>query len=106
MTTRAIGAAFLFVSNASICCLAAQEKTANQAAASELVKVETGLLQGTVEDGLRIYRGIPYAAPPVGELRWRPPQPAQKWEGVRAAGEYGRACMQTNAPHAPASGCP
>ena len=65
--------------------------------ASELVKVETGLLQGPVEDGLRIYRGIPHAAPPVGELRWRPPQPAQKREGVRAANEYGRACMQTNA---------
>src|SRR5579871_6626591 len=61
------------------------------------VKVESGLLQGAGEDGLTVYRGIPYAAPPVGNLRWRPPQPAPKWEGVRAATEYGRACMQTNA---------
>jgi len=60
-------------------------------------KIETGLLQGTVEDGLTIYRGIPYAAPPVGALRWRPPQPAPKWEGIRAANEFGRACIQTNA---------
>jgi len=46
------------------------------AAFAETVKVEGGLLQGTVEDGLRVYRGIPYAAPPIGDLRWRPPQPA------------------------------
>ena len=40
------------------------------------VKVESGLLQGTVEDGLAVYRGIPYAAPPVGEFRWRAPRTA------------------------------
>ena len=62
----------------------------------ERVKVEGGLLQGTVEDGLTIFRGIPYAAPPVGNLRWRAPEPAPKWEGVRIAREYGRACMQSN----------
>lgn len=39
------------------------------------VKVEGGLVEGTVEDGLTVYRGIPFAAPPVGELRWRAPQP-------------------------------
>jgi para-nitrobenzyl esterase len=61
------------------------------------VSVGGGLIQGTVDGGLTVYRGIPYAAPPVGTLRWRPPQPAPKWEGVRAANEFGRACMQTNA---------
>ena len=59
-------------------------------------RVEGGLLQGTVEDGLRVYRGIPYAAPPIRDLRWRPPQPAPKWQGVRAADQFGRACIQTN----------
>jgi para-nitrobenzyl esterase len=49
------------------------------------VEVDGGLLQGFRDGGLAIYRGIPYAAPPVGELRWRPPQPAAKWDGVRAA---------------------
>ncbi|HWR14933.1 MAG TPA: carboxylesterase family protein [Terriglobales bacterium] len=60
------------------------------------IKVEGGLLQGTSEDGLTVYRGIPYAAPPMGDFRWRPPQPAAKWDGVRVANEFGRACMQTN----------
>jgi para-nitrobenzyl esterase len=67
------------------------------AAFSETVKVEGGLLEGTVEDGLRVYRGIPYAAPPIGDLRWWPPQPAPKWERVRPADQFGRACIQTNA---------
>jgi para-nitrobenzyl esterase len=63
---------------------------------AETVRVEGGLLQGTVEDGLRVYRGIPYAVPPIDDLRWRPPQPAPKWEGVRTADHFGRACVQTN----------
>jgi para-nitrobenzyl esterase len=54
----------------------------------EQVKVEEGLLQGTLENGLTVYRGIPFAAPPVGELRWRAPQPAAKWEGVRQADKF------------------
>src|SRR5260221_10429913 len=48
-----------------------------------LIRVEQGLVQGAAEDDLTIYRGIPFAAPPVGELRWRVPQPAVKWDGVR-----------------------
>jgi para-nitrobenzyl esterase len=63
----------------------------------DAVKVETGRVKGTLEDGLSVFRGIPYAAPPVGNLRWRPPQPAAKWKGIRMATEYGRACMQVNA---------
>jgi len=49
------------------------------------VRIDGGLVQGTIEDGLNVYRGIPFAAPPLGDLRWRPPQPAEKWDGVRAA---------------------
>ncbi len=64
---------------------------------AETVKVEGGLLQGPIEDGLQVSRGLPYAAPPIGDLRWRPPQPAPKWEGVRAADHFARACIQTNA---------
>ncbi|MGA9294719.1 MAG: carboxylesterase family protein [Ignavibacteriaceae bacterium] len=54
----------------------------------EPIKVEDGLLQGTFEDGLTVYRGIPFAEPPVGGLRWRPPQPAAKWDGVREAVKF------------------
>ena len=60
------------------------------------IRIETGMVQGTVEDGLTVYRGIPFAAAPVGNLRWRPPQAAPKWDGVRSATGYGRACMQSN----------
>ena len=56
------------------------------------IRVEAGTLQGTSEDGLTVYRGIPFAAPPVGDLRWRAPQPAAKWEGVRQAAKFGSAC--------------
>jgi len=52
------------------------------------VKVNEGLLQGSFENGLTVYKGIPFAAPPVGELRWRAPQPAAKWEGVRQANKF------------------
>ena len=53
------------------------------------VRVAGGLVQGTAEDGLAVYRGIPFAAPPIGDLRWRAPQPAAKWDGVRSAAQFG-----------------
>lgn len=62
------------------------------------VKVEGGIVQGTVTDDLRIYKGIPFAAPPVGELRWKAPQPVEKWEGVKQCMEYAPAPMQGGNP--------
>ncbi|HEY4246230.1 MAG TPA: carboxylesterase family protein [Lacunisphaera sp.] len=52
------------------------------------VATEYGLVQGVAENGLTVYRGIPFAAPPVGDLRWRVPQPAAKWEGVRETTKF------------------
>ncbi|HEY5040953.1 MAG TPA: carboxylesterase family protein [Verrucomicrobiae bacterium] len=52
------------------------------------VKTDLGLVQGVSQDGLTVYRGIPFAAPPVGDLRWRAPQPAAKWDGVRQATQF------------------
>jgi para-nitrobenzyl esterase len=49
------------------------------------VKISDGVLQGISENGLTVYKGIPFAAPPVGKLRWRAPQPVTKWEGVLQA---------------------
>jgi para-nitrobenzyl esterase len=59
-----------------------------------VVTIETGALRGVVEDGVASFRGIPFAAPPVGELRWRAPQPAAAWDGLRDAAEYSADCMQ------------
>lgn len=62
------------------------------------VKVEEGLLQGLYKNNLAIYKGIPFAAPPVGDLRWRAPQPAQKWEGVKQAIAFAPSPMQGGNP--------
>src|SRR5579884_4149276 len=63
---------------------------------SSTVKTDKGKVRGYVSaDGkVRIFKGIPYAAPPVGPLRWKPPQPAAKWHGTRQATSYGYHCMQ------------
>lgn len=59
------------------------------------VRVESGMLSGTVvESGVESWKGIPYVAPPVGELRWREPRPATAWSGVRAATSFAADCMQ------------
>src|SRR5438309_11175259 len=59
-----------------------------------VVQVDSGQLQGVVDDGVVSYKGILFAAPPVGDLRWRPPQPPARWTGVRQAAEFGADCMQ------------
>lgn len=58
------------------------------------VKVETGVAAGSIEDGVASWKGIPFAAPPVGPLRWRAPQPAANWQGVLDASSYKSDCMQ------------
>jgi para-nitrobenzyl esterase len=63
-------------------------------AASPTAKVEQGVVKGTVEDGLAVYRGVPFAAPPVGDLRWRAPEPAAKWDGIRLADKFAPQCVQ------------
>lgn len=60
-----------------------------------LVKVTGGMIQGVVEQDMMIFKGIPFAAPPVGELRWKAPQPVIPWEGVRRADKFGPSPMSS-----------
>src|SRR6476659_2446044 len=72
---------------------------------SEQVKIESGVLAGTTSDepkgygaeqkpspAVRVFKGIPFAAPPLGENRWKAPQPVAKWDGVRSATAFGAPC--------------
>jgi len=62
--------------------------------APDVVKVDGGQVAGTSADGVRVFKGIPFAAPPVGELRWKAPQPVVPWTGVKNADAFGPQCMQ------------
>src|SRR5258708_5546909 len=62
------------------------------------VKIEGGVVSGTAAGGVRVFKGIPYAAPPVGDLRWKPPQPVVPWHGVRDGSAYAAECPQTQYP--------
>ena len=59
------------------------------------VKTASGVVEGKNAGSLRVFLGIPYAAPPVGDLRWKPPAPAAKWTGIRQSTEFGSHCMQS-----------
>jgi para-nitrobenzyl esterase len=74
-------------------------REAHAQSAPPQVKIATGSLAGAREGGVVSFKAIPYAAPPVGALRWRPPQPATPWRGVRPADKVGAICEQTYNPH-------
>jgi len=80
----------------SVCLLTAALVLPLLAGIAEPIKVEGGQVSGTPGWGwnVREFRGIPFAAPPVGNLRWRPPQPVVPWQGVRAADRFSPACVQ------------
>ncbi len=58
------------------------------------VKLANGILEGTLDSGIRTFKGVPFAQPPVGHLRWREPQPPKNWTGVRQADRFGPRPMQ------------
>src|SRR5437764_99272 len=70
--------------------------SAGAAVAGNRVETANGIVEGTTDEssGLRIFKGIPFAEPPVGELRWKPPQPVKNWKGVRRADRFGPRAMQ------------
>ena len=70
--------------------------------AADRVKIANGALETTTapKDGVRSFKGIPFAQPPVGNLRWREPQPVKNWSGARTADKFGPRCMQRTGPAA------
>jgi para-nitrobenzyl esterase len=78
---------------AVILCTAATVQAQPQGA--PVVKTQNGDVQGVVGHQVFVFKGIPYAAPPVGDLRWRELHPAPSWQGLRQASTFGNACIQT-----------
>jgi para-nitrobenzyl esterase len=66
--------------------------------AADSLRIEGGQIADVAPDasGIRVFKGIPYASPPVGELRWKAPQPLQAWNGIRRAAEWGPRCVQSS----------
>jgi para-nitrobenzyl esterase len=71
-----------------------QEETTRAETTMEVPQLDSGPISGLQEDGVWTYLGIPYAAPPVGELRWKEPQPVAAWDDVRPCTEFGPSCPQ------------
>ncbi|MGA9465542.1 MAG: carboxylesterase family protein [Terracidiphilus sp.] len=65
---------------------------------ASVVGTEAGKLQGVTQGPVESFKGVPFAAPPVGDLRWRAPQPVQPWFDVRQANDYSADCMQVPFP--------
>ena len=86
MTRRVFPAAAILILTSAVCSGTARAQ----------VTTSAGVVRGTtVADGrIRVFKGIPYAGPPVGEFRWKEPRPATAWTGVREATEFGPHCVQ------------
>lgn len=85
VSLRKAGIFSLVVGQGILCCMLAS---------AQVVTTDLGKVKGQTADGVTSFKGIPFAAPPIGDLRWRPPQLATNWTGVREAIQYGHDCMQ------------
>jgi carboxylesterase type B len=108
LLAAAVGLAVAAAPAASAAPAAGTAPTATVHPGSLVVATDKGAVRGARADGVDSYLGIPYAAPPVGALRWQPPAPAARWTGVRPATAYGARCAalaSTNGPRSDAEDC-
>src|SRR5580658_8730580 len=91
-----------FLFQAVVICAAICSAAVLPALAADRVTTANGILESTStpKDGVRSFKGIPFAQPPVGDLRWREPQPVKNWTGARNADQFGPRCMQRTSPGA------
>ena len=96
MTTLRLARPALLLAVLSACSTTSQVSPVVSGTGRPIVAIETGTLAGVADpaSGVFVFRGIPYAAPPVGENRWRAPAPAANWTGVRSAEQLGKNCVQ------------
>jgi para-nitrobenzyl esterase len=92
--TQSLLAVLAMAAMLAACSPAGPRSVAPAGTPSAVITVEGGQLQGVVAEGIVSFKNIPYAAPPIGALRWRAPQPAPTWTGIRAADHWGNECMQ------------
>lgn len=78
---------------------AASSRLAAQGQGTPVVHTASGALRGTSQNGVNVFRGVPFAEPPLGPLHFRPPQPVKPWSGVRPATAFAAAAMQPGGPH-------
>jgi para-nitrobenzyl esterase len=93
---RSMGLLLVIVSTVVITGCGSETRVASTSEIQQgtLIRLADGAVQGAIDGGARRFLGIPYAAPPVGDLRWRPPAPPIPWSGVRQATQFEARCAQ------------
>jgi para-nitrobenzyl esterase len=85
----------IFLAFFALSCHPIAQPTTTSLDAQPVIQTKSGKLRGANQDGMLVFKGIPFAAPPVGPFRWRAPQPVVAWQGVRDALEFGPNCAQS-----------
>lgn len=95
-TPSVVGDKLLIRTLSKVYCLTKDDSKTKQLDEAAPVKTKSGLITGTAsrDESIEVFKGIPYAAPPVGDLRWRPPQPVSEWSGVRECDQFGAKSLQ------------